>query len=151
MIKSQTRQTATATVTVDPSLWTEARYDEPPGQPALAQADWKQSYQGDLTGDSAVRMLIVYTAGDPAQPKTLVGDYVGFERFTGILDGRKGSFVIEFRGRHEDATVHTTGRIVPDSGTGSLAGIHGEMEIEASDMTFLVTLHYAFSSDPDVH
>jgi hypothetical protein len=148
MIRSQIRKTAVATVTA--TGWSEAHYDAPDGQPPLAQAEFPLTYQGDLIGSSTTRMLLAYIGGDPAKPETLVGDYVGFERITGTLDGRAGSFVVHVEARHEGGVARTRGRIVPDSGTGELAGIVGELESEATDMTYQVTLSYAID-DPAVH
>jgi hypothetical protein len=148
MIRSQIRKTAVATVTA--TGWSEAHYDAPDGQPPLAQAEFPLTYQGDLVGSSTTRMLLAYTGGDPAKPETLVGDYVGFERITGTLDGRTGSFVVQAEGRHEGGVARTRGRIVADSGTGELSGIVGELESEAGDTTYQVTLSYAIE-DPEVH
>ena len=149
MIRSQLRKTATATVTA--TSWEEAHYDAPEGAPALAQAEFPLSYTGDLVGESRTRLLLVYTGGDPAEPTSLVGDYVGYERITGTLDGRSGSFVVTLEGRHEGGVARTTGRIVADSATGELVGLHGELEAAATDMTYEVTLSYAFEPDPAVH
>jgi len=149
MIRSQVRKTAIATVTA--KSWDEAHYDAPDGQPALAQAEFGLSYAGDLVGESTTRLLLAYTGGDPNAPKTLVGDYVGLERITGTLDGRTGSFVVEQRGRHEGGVARTKGRIVPDSATGELVGLQGEIEADAGDLTYQVTLSYAFEPDPAVH
>jgi Protein of unknown function (DUF3224) len=137
MIRSQVRKTVTATVTA--TAWEEAHYDAPDGQPALAQAEFPLTYQGDLVGESTTRLLLVYTGGDPAEPATLVGEYIGFERVAGTLDARTGTCV-----------ARTKGRIVPDSATGDLVGLRGELESAASDMTYQVTISYAFD-DPAVH
>jgi len=148
MIRSQVRQTATASATV--TSWDETRYDAPDGQSPLAQAEFGLTYTGDLTGESSTRVLLVYTGGDPAQPGTLVGDYLGLERVTGTLDGRTGSFVVAHQGRHEGGAAHTKGRIVDDSATGELAGLSGDVEATARDTTFQVTISYAFGN-PAIH
>lgn len=149
MIKSQLRKTAVITATA--KSWEEARYDAPDGQAALAQADFALTYSGDLVGESSSRMLIAYTEGDPAEPATLVGEYVGLERITGSLDGRTGSFVVEFRGRHENSVAKTTGQVVPGSASDELAGLHGEIEYAAGDLSFDVTLSYAFDPGSEPH
>jgi hypothetical protein len=149
MIKSQLRKTANITATA--KSWDEARYDAPDGQAALAQAEFAVTYSGDLVGESSSRMLVAYTSGDPAEPASLVGEYVGLERVTGMLEGRTGSFVVEFRGRHENAVANTTGQIVPGSGRGEFEGLHGEIEYAAGDMTFGVTLSYSFDPGPEQH
>lgn len=148
MIRSQVCQTATASATV--TSWDETRYDAPDGQSPLAQAEFGLTYTGDLTGESSTRVLLVYTGGDPAQPGTLVGDYLGLERVTGTLDGRTGSFVVAHQGRQEGGVARTTGRIVADSATGELAGLAGDVDAEAGDMTYQVTISYAFD-DAAIH
>jgi hypothetical protein len=148
MIRAQVRKTATATVTA--TSWEEGRYDAPAGQPVLAQAEFPLTYQGDLVGKSTTRLLLAYTGGDPAKPATLVGDYVGLERVTGTLDGRTGSFVVQQQGRHESGVARTKGRILPESATGDLVGLQGELESAATDTTYQVTISYAFH-DPAVH
>jgi hypothetical protein len=148
MIRSQVRQTATASATV--TSWDETRYDAPDGQSPLAQAEFRLTYTGDLIGESSTRVLLVYTGGDPAQPETPVGDYLGLERVTGTLDGRSGSFVVAHQGRHEDGVARTKGRIVDDSASGELAGLSGDVEATARATTFEVTITYAFDN-PAVH
>lgn len=148
MIREQVRKTATATVTA--TSWNEAHYDAPNDQPPLAQADFVLTYTGDLLGESSTRLLLAYTGGDAAQPAGLVADYVGLERISGTLDGRTGTFVVEHRGRHEGGVARTTGRILPESATGELVGLHGEVEAASADVTYEVTISYAFA-DPAVH
>jgi hypothetical protein len=148
MIRSQVRTTAIATVTV--TSWEETQDDAPDGQPPLAQAAFGLTYTGDLVGESSTRVLLVYTGGNPAQPETLVSDYLGLERVTGTLDGRAGSFVIAHQGRHEGGVARTKGRIVADSATGEFAGLSGDVEAAADDTTYQVTISYAFDN-PAVH
>jgi Protein of unknown function (DUF3224) len=99
---------------------------------------------------TATAVLLVYTGGDAAQPATLVSDYLGLERVTGTLDGRAGSFVVAHEGRHEGGAAHTKGRIVADPATGELAGLSGEVEAAAGDMTYQVTISNALDN-PAMH
>jgi hypothetical protein len=46
--------------------------------------------------------------------------------------------------------ARTTGRIVADSATGELAGLAVDVEAEAGDMTYQVTISYAFD-DAAIH
>ena len=148
MIRSQVRKTATAGVTV--TSWDETLYDAPDGQPALAKAEFGLTYTGDLIGESSTSLRLVYTGGDRAQPATLAGYYLGLERVTCTLDGRTGSFVVAHQGRQEGGVARTTGRIVADSATGELAGLAVDVEAEAGDMTYQVTISYAFD-DAAIH
>jgi hypothetical protein len=59
--------------------------------------------------------------------------YVAIERVTGTLRGRSGSFALQHsstmtRGKPLQSVI-----VVPDSGTGELAGLEGSMFIEIAD------------------
>ena len=55
--------------------------------------------------------------------------YVAVERVTGTLDGRQGSFVLHHRGVMDRGQPNLSVAVVPDSGTGELAGIAGDFRI----------------------
>lgn len=80
-------------------------------------------YSGDLAGVAAGEML---SAGG-----TVPGSagYVAIERVDGELDGRKGTFYLQHTGilNRGDGTLTIT--VIPDSGTGDLVGLSGEMKI----------------------
>lgn len=74
------------------------------------------------------------------------GGYVAMERVTGTLDGRKGSFVLQHdatmnRGAAEMAII-----IVPDTGTGELAGISGSMSVKIEGSQHYYYLDYALEN-----
>jgi Protein of unknown function (DUF3224) len=52
--------------------------------------------------------------------------YTGYERFTGSLGGRPGSFVLRLEGGFKDGAARTTWTVVEGTGTGDLAGLRGE-------------------------
>jgi hypothetical protein len=82
-----------------------------------------KTFQGDLAAISEGHMLAFNTS-----VKGSAG-YVAMEQVTGTLAGREGSFVLQHSGtmtRGEPTLVLT---VVPDSGTGALAGLSGSMQI----------------------
>ena len=84
-------------------------------------------FHGALEAHSVGEMLY---AGDGGTS----GAYVAIETVTGSLDGRQGSFVLVHhslmnQGKPEAWTV----TVVPDSGTGELAGLAGSMTIRIAD------------------
>ncbi|MBC3840793.1 DUF3224 domain-containing protein [Streptacidiphilus sp. 4-A2] len=99
--------------------------DEGPGA-ALGRVRITKSFQGGLVGTSTVSMLSVADVeGSPVA-------YVAVERFTGELDGRKGSFVLQHSapgGQGERLAI----RVVQGTGSGDLAGIAGAFEIVQSE------------------
>jgi hypothetical protein len=80
-------------------------------------------YHGDLDGTAKGQML---TTGISANKS---GAYVAMEKFTGTLKGRSGSFALHHTGIMTGGAPDLTIAVVPDSGTGELAGITGKMKI----------------------
>lgn len=95
-----------------------------------------KQFNGDLEATSIGEMLSAMT--------TVKGSagYVAMERVVGTLDGRNGSFVLQHSGtmnRGEPSLVVT---VVPDSGTGELAGISGSLGIDIRDGIHHYNLDY---------
>jgi hypothetical protein len=83
----------------------------------------EKQFRGDLDATSKGEMLSAGT-----QTKGSAG-YVAQERVTGTLAGRSGSFVLQHTGVMNRGAPGLTITVVPDSGTGALAGITGTMNI----------------------
>ena len=81
-----------------------------------------KQYHGDLDGTSKGQMLATGSAKSS-------GVYVAIETFTGTLRGKTGSFSLHHTGIMTKAAPQLTIGVVPDSGTGQLAGIAGNMTI----------------------
>jgi hypothetical protein len=62
-------------------------------------------------------------------PPSRSGGYVALEQVTGILNGKRGSFVLLHRGTMNEGSNQLDVTVVPGSGTGELAGISGTMTI----------------------
>lgn len=93
-------------------------------------------YDGILTGDSKGEMLSVVT------PFKGSAGYVAIEQFTGLLDGRQGSFVLQHSGimNRGDDTLQL--QVVPDSGTNELEHLVGTMQIHIADGTHTYLMQY---------
>jgi uncharacterized protein DUF3224 len=131
-----------ASVTVTGKSWDESRVAEVDHVHAIARATFTTAYAGDIEGESTCCLLLSYVGGDADKPETLVGPYVGYEQVTGTLAGRRGTFVLEERGEHSGGVARTEVRVVPDSGTGELAGLRGEGSYAADAMEYTLTLDY---------
>jgi hypothetical protein len=83
----------------------------------------EKQFRGDLDATSKGEMLSAGT-----QTKGSAG-YVAQERVTGTLAGRSGSFVLQHTGVMKRGAPGLTITVVPDSGTGDLAGLTGTMNI----------------------
>jgi hypothetical protein len=93
-------------------------------------------YEGDLVATAAGTMLAART------PKPNSAGYVAIERVTGTLDGKQGSFVLQHSGTMHDGGQHLSITIVPESGTGELAGIEGSLRIDIRDGKHFYELEY---------
>jgi hypothetical protein len=81
-----------------------------------------KQYQGDLDGSSKGQMLAAGSAKSS-------GVYVAIETFAGTLKGKAGSFALHHTGVMTKSARTLSISVVPDSGTGELAGIAGKMNI----------------------
>jgi hypothetical protein len=75
--------------------------------------------------------------------------YVAIERVTGTLQGRKGSFVLQHSGTMAHGAQQLDIHVVPDSGTGQLAGLAGKLTITiAPDGKHSYTFDYTLPEAP---
>jgi Protein of unknown function (DUF3224) len=82
-----------------------------------------KQFHGDLEGASKGQMLAAHTAVEGS------GAYVAFELVTGMLNGKRGSFILQHKGTMRKGAYVMQVTVVPDSGTDELAGIAGAMTI----------------------
>jgi hypothetical protein len=82
-----------------------------------------KQFHGDLEATSQGEMLSVMGSvkGSAA--------YVAIERVSGALGGKKGTFALMHTGIMNRGAPSLVVQVVPDSGTGELAGISGTMKI----------------------
>jgi hypothetical protein len=86
-----------------------------------------KQFHGDLEGTSKGEMLNAATA-----VKGSAG-YVAIERVSGMLHGKRGTFVLQHTGTMNRGTPQLSVTVVPDSGTDQLSGISGRMAIQIAD------------------
>ncbi|MPZ99391.1 MAG: DUF3224 family protein [Dehalococcoidia bacterium] len=106
----------------------------------LARSRLEKRFHGDLQGASDVEMLSAI-AGDTGS-----AGYVAIERVSGTLGGRSGSFVLQHNGTLLRGAPSLTVSVVPDSGTGALEGIAGEMQIDITPEGHRYTFDYTLEA-----
>jgi hypothetical protein len=91
---------------------------------AVGKFSLDKKFHGDLEGTSKGEMLAIMT--------TVQGSagYVAMEQVTGTLNGRSGTFALQHTGTMTRGTPQLSVTVVPDSGTGELAGLSGQMTIK---------------------
>jgi Protein of unknown function (DUF3224) len=93
----------------------------------LGRMTFEKMFHGDLEGVSHGQMLTALTSVEGS------AGYVAIERVNGSLDGRMGSFTLQHSSVMRRGEPQQNIIVVPDSGTGRLAGISGRMTIKIVD------------------
>ena len=94
----------------------------------------RKRFGGPLEATSVAELLALQNDGGAG--------YVASERVEGVLDGRAGSFVIQHGGVSGATGERAFGHVVPGSGTGDLAGLHGDAVFAHDDAGARLTLTY---------
>jgi hypothetical protein len=115
---------------------------KPQGEPAaadgvnLGRLSLEKRFEGDLQATSRGEMLTAMTAVQGS------AGYVAIERVTGTLHGRQGSFVFQHTGTMTRGAQQLSIAVVPDSGTGELAGLEGTFRLQIVDGRHLYEFEY---------
>ena len=113
--------------------------DEAEGS-TLGRMALDKQFQGDLTATGTGTMLTAGTAAGSAV-------YVAIERVSGTLHGRSGTFVLVHNGSMTSQSQQLTVTVAPDSGTGELAGLAGELAISIVDGQHMYSLTYSLVAE----
>jgi hypothetical protein len=100
--------------------------DDKNGDPALGRMTIDKQLHGDLEGTSKGQMLTGMT-----EVKGSAG-YVAIEKVSGTLKGRTGTF-LQHTATMNRGVPQLSITVVPDSGTGQLAGITGDFKVIISE------------------
>jgi hypothetical protein len=109
-------------VTVQPLANAEVSSD-----PMLGRFLLTKKFSGDFDAAARGQMLSVGT------PTKGSAGYVAIDQVTGTLGGRKGGFVLQHSGCMNRGEPTLSIHVVPDSGSGELAGLTGTLSINIVD------------------
>lgn len=125
----------TVTGRFDLTAWDEEVWSDENGVRLVTAAVAKR-FEGGLTGTSTARLVQAFAQHGSAA-------YVGIELVVGTVGGRSGSFVLQHTAVGSAGGGSMTVSVVPDSGTGGLTGIAGEVQIaRAADGEHTYTFGY---------
>ena len=94
-------------------------------------------FTGAIEGTSVTHVLTAIGAGGRG--------YLAMERVEGVLDGRRGSFVIGHGGLDDAGELASFGSVVPGSGTGELTGLRGRAHYVHEGDVACLRLTYALA------
>jgi hypothetical protein len=104
---------------------------------SLGRMSLDKQFHGDLEATSKGEMLTSALESNGSAA------YVAIERVIGTLNGRRGSFALMHQGTMNKESQKLTVVVVPDSGTGELAGLTGTMTITIIDKKHLYEFAYS--------
>jgi len=103
-------------------------WDEQPiheeSRPKLTRAHCRQAYTGDIEGESTLEYLMVYHENGDAT-------FVGVERISGSVAGRKGTFALRHVGEFSGGVARMTLTVVEGAGTSELQSLRGSGEFSS--------------------
>jgi hypothetical protein len=103
---------------------------------SLSRVAFEKKFTGPLDATSKVTMIAARTKIENS------AGYVAAERIIGTLEGKPGTFVLVHVGLMTRGSPSLQITVVPDSGTGELAGISGRMDIQIVDGNHFYELEY---------
>jgi hypothetical protein len=106
---------------------------------ALGRLLIDKQFSGLLEGVSKGQMLTAAT-----EVKESAG-YVAIEKFSGKLEGKTGTFILQHAGVMNRGAPGLIINVVPDSGTDHLKGIAGHMSIQIADGKHSYIFDYSIS------
>lgn len=111
-------------------------------EPMLGRMTIDKTFTGDLQGTGKGEMLMAGT-----ETKGSAG-YVAIERVNGTLNGRTGTFVLQHTGTMNRGAPQLSVTVVPDSGTGQLAGLTGTLNIIIASGRHSYEFDYTLPAQP---
>lgn len=93
----------------------------------LGRMSIDKTFRGELEAQSQGEMLSAMTTVEGS------AGYVAIEQVNGMLQGKRGTFVLQHFGSMNRGENRLVLEVVPDSGTGELANLSGEMRINIED------------------
>ena len=117
--------------------------EEKAGGTAIGRMLFDKQFHGDLEATSKGSML---AAGSGAKGSS--GGYVALEIVTGTLNGHTGTFILQHSATMNRGVPQLSITVVPDSGTGQLAGLSGKMNITIADGKHSYDFEYTLPETP---
>lgn len=136
-VTAESRASGTFDVTLTPQPASDDTLGANVGRLTIAK-----QFHGGLEGVSKGEMLTAMTDVDGS------AGYVAIETFSGTLDGRSGTFVLQHSGTMNRGAPQLSIAVVPDSGTGQLEGITGTMTIEIAGEAHSYDFAYTLPGNP---
>jgi len=94
--------------------WEEDTVSEKSGGAKLTRASVKQTYAGDMVGESSIEYIMAYETPTKAS-------FVGFESFVGVINGLRGTVTFKHEGIFDTGVATSSFQAIMSASTGELS------------------------------
>ena len=105
--------------------WDEENLGSFPMDTPVAKASVIYEVTGEINGELSAEYLLYYSYQDRENMHNSKAAYMGYMFFIGAVNGKKGSFAVEDKGRYTEAGPVSVLSVIPDTGTDELRGTSG--------------------------
>ena len=123
--------------------WDEINCGEPVNGMTGARASIEFTSSGAINGKFDVEYLLHYTNYDKANQHNSEATYLGYLTFSGSMDGKRGSFVLEDKGAYTPTGPASELSIKVNTGTDDFAGISGTGKYYAENNAMVIEIDYS--------
>jgi len=124
------------------SKWDEMNCGDVANNMIMARASIVYNITGDIQGEFNVEYLLHYTNYNTENQHNSEATYTGYMAFSGAVNGKSGTFVLEDKGTYSATGPVSDLTIKPNTGTGDLSGISGTGRMFAEGDKMVIELDY---------
>ncbi|MCL2881664.1 MAG: DUF3224 domain-containing protein [Coriobacteriia bacterium] len=122
--------------------WDEEKCGGPVGDSQVTRASAIYEVSGAIDGKLDVEYLVHYTDHGENDRHASTATYIGYLTFSGSIEGKSGTLVLEDHGEYSPAGPVSELMIKPGTGTGELTGISGTGHYSAEGEKMILELNY---------
>ncbi|MDR0794360.1 MAG: DUF3224 domain-containing protein [Chitinophagaceae bacterium] len=123
--------------------WNETKCGESENNMSICKVSAVFETLGEIAGKFEVEYLMHYTHYNEANPHNSSATYLGYMIFTGSINGKSGSFVLEDKGTYSSAGPMSISAIKPNTGTGDFKDISGTAKQFAEGGKMIIEIEYS--------
>lgn len=124
--------------------WEEVKLGEAINNMLIARASVIYTTLGDINGKLDVEYLLHYTNYDNANQHNSEATYMGYITFSGSINQKSGTFVLEDKGSYSSVGPISELTIKPYTGTGDFIGISGGGRYFSEGKNMIIEFDYTF-------
>jgi len=124
------------------SKWDEKNCGDVSNNMLIARVSSVYNTTGDIQGEFTVEYLLHYTNYDTENQHNSEATYAGYMVFSGTVNGKSGTFVLEEKGCYSSTGPISDLTIKANTGTGDFSGISGTGRMFSEQPKTIIEIDY---------